>query len=186
MELQSFFRRIITPIALVLVVMAGSIYLYNATLYILKPPWHGLVVNVSAVLMFASIWLGALFSNTMAFFRGASFRERLLVCLFPACVWSAKVWLSAVGIYSWGELMFLLLHHIILGCPVVALVCMGISELWCRAIYRGRTGDRSVRILGFSNLSVLFIGVTLTLLMLWNGGHDYYYLYMDVYTYLFL
>ncbi|GEM_PF-6786548 len=39
--------------------------------------------------MFAGIWLGAMIANTLAFFRGATFGERLLVCLVTPMAWDA-------------------------------------------------------------------------------------------------
>jgi hypothetical protein len=41
-------------------------------------------------------------------------------------------------------------------------------------------------VFALSNSLVLIISFTLVFLMLWNGGHAYYYLYMDMYTKLFL
>ena len=136
--------------------------------------------------MFFSIWLGAMFANTVAFFRGATLRERIIVCLATPVVWSAKILSNFINIYSIGEFFFLFFHHFILGCPVVALLCMGISEIWCRKIYRRKTGDTSMKVFSPGNTTILLAGFLLTTLMLWNGGHDYYYLYMDLYSYLFL
>ena len=186
MQTQSLSRRVIFPIGLVLGGMIVSINAYNQSIHIENRMLYQVVVNGSAALMFLSIWLGPFFGNTIAFFRGASFGERLLVSLFTPLVWSAKVWLGFRGIFSSGEFFFLLLNHVILGCPVVALLTMGLSEIWCRSVYRLRTGDKTMRVLGFGNLSVLFIGAGLTVLMLWNGGHSYYYRYMDLYSRLFL
>jgi len=183
MTKQSICRRVVFPVALVLIVMVISMNAYDLS----RDLKHRLVLaHVSALFMFLSIWMGALFGNTIAYFRGASFRERLLVSLLPPVVWSAKTLYSFVGIYSWGEFAFAVLHNLILGCPVVGLLCMGISEIWCRAVHRKRHGGHSPRILAPANVSVLAAGLILTVLMLWNGGHDYYYLYMDVYSALFL
>ncbi len=186
MQTQSLFRRVVFPIGLVLGVMIVSINAYNLSIHIENRTIYKVVVHGSAALMFLSIWLGPLFGNTIAFFQGASFGERLLVSLFTPVIWGLKVWLDFRGIYSTGESLFLLLHHLILGCPVVALLTMGISEIWCRAIYRLRSKDKAIRVLGFGNLSIFFIGAGLSVLMLWNGGHFYYYKYMDVYSWLFL
>jgi hypothetical protein len=183
---ESVSRRIVFPIALVLGVMIISINLYNLSPRVLRPPWHGLLANTSAALMFAAIWLGALFANTIAYFRGASFKERLLVCLVTPLAWAAKTWTDFFGIFTPWEILFVLLHHLILGAPVVALLCMGLSEIFCRIIHKIRFKGDQVRILGLANVSVLLIGLLSTVLMLWNGGHDYYYRYMDLYTYLFL
>lgn len=185
MEKQSYARRVLFPIAVVLGVMVASSYAYDRSRTIENHTLHLWTAHISALFMMLSIWMGALFANTIAYFRGASFKERLLVCLVVPVVWSIKTWSFFWGIYSPAEMVFLLFHHLILGCPIVGLLCMGISEIWCRAIHRRRTGNLSIRIFSRANVLVLLIGLGSTVGMLWNGGHDYYYLYMDVYTYLF-
>ena len=183
MAKQSYVKRVILPILIVMGMMVLSINIYDLSRSMEN---RTLIANISAVMMFLSIWMGALFGNTMAYFRGASFGERLLVSLATPLVWIAKTLYDFMGIYSPGEFIFLIFHNLILGCPVVALLCMGLSELFCRAIEKKRRGNRSVKIFSRGNTIVLAAGAIMTVLMLWNGGHDYYYLYMDVYTYLFL
>ncbi len=185
-EKQSAFQRVVLPILIVLSVMVVSINVYNYSRAIGNRSLHLFISHISAFFMFLSIWLGALFGNTFSFFRGASFKERLLVCLAPPSIWSAKVLYDFYGIYSLGEFLFLFVHNLIIGCPVVALLCMGLSDIWCRAIYRKRAGNASLKVFALSNTVTLTTGIVLTFMMLWNGGHTYYYFYMDLYTYLFL
>jgi hypothetical protein len=90
------------------------------------------------------------------------------------------------GIFSSGEFLYLFLHHFILGCPLVALLCMGVSEIWCRIFAGRKYGDKSIRVFALSNTSLLVVSFILVFLMLWKGGHAYYYLYMDLYTKIFL
>ena len=186
MKQHSYFRRVILPIILVMGAMIISINVYDLSRHIEGRSLHRILSNGSAVFMFLSIWLGAFFANTLSFFRGATFAERVVVCLATPVVWCAKILYGFIGIYSVGEFFFLFLHHYIIGCPLVALLCMGISEIWCRMIARKRTGDNSIKVFAMSNSSLLIISFTAVCLMLWNGGHSYYYLYMDVYTRLFL
>lgn len=186
MKRQSFFRRVIFPIVLVSGVMVISILIYDAARQITNRTLHSILAHSSAIFMFLSIWLGALFGNTIAFFRGAGFGERLLVCLVPPLLWCAKVLAGLVGIFSSAEFIYLFFHHFILGCPLVALLCMGVSEIWCRIIAGKKSGDRSIKVFALSNTSVLVISFILVFLMLWKGGHTYYYIYMDLYTKLFL
>ena len=183
MEKQSFPQRVLFPLLLVLAVMIISTNAYD---YSRRMENRWLIAHMSAAFMFLSIWMGALFANTLSFFRGAGFGERLFVSLFTPVVWSAKILYSFHGIFSFGEFLFLLVHNLILGCPVVGLLCMGLSEIWCRLIYRRRYGRSSMPLFSPGSFLVFFIGVALTFLMLWNGGHSYYYLYMDVYSRLFL
>jgi hypothetical protein len=166
--------------------MIVSINVYNISRHIENRTLHSILSNSGALFMFLSIWLGALFGNTIAFFRGASFGERIIVSLVPPLVWCAKILYDFIGIYSVGEYFFLIFHHFILGCPLVALLCMAISEIWCRIIAKRKSGQSSPRVFALSNSLVLVISFISVLLMLWNGGHSYYYLYMDVYTRLFL
>ena len=49
-----------------------------------------------------------------------------------------------------------------------------------------KAGDTSLKVLALPNTTLLIISLTAVVLMLWKGGHSYYYLYMDVYTKLFL
>lgn len=186
MRKQGFFRRIILPIVVVMGLMIISINGYDFSRSITNQTLHQTMANTTAMLMFLSIWLGAMIANTIAYFQGATFRERLLVCLVTPVLWSAKVLWYFMGIYSWPEFFFLLLHNIILGPSVVALLCMGLSELWCRAIAKRRTGGASGRVLAPSSLTVLFVGAVGLFVMLYNGGHAYYFVYMDVYTKLFM
>lgn len=186
MQRRSFFHRVVLPIVFVTGVMVVSINVYNLSRHTESRSLHAILSYTGAIFMFLSIWLGALFGNTIAFFRGASFGERLIVCLTPPLLWCAKILYDFIGIYSIGEFFFLAFHHFILGCPLVALLCMGIAEIWCRMIARGRSGYGSPRVFALSNSLVLIISFIVVLLMLWNGGHSYYYLYMDVYTSLFL
>ena len=186
MERQSYVRRVFVPILIVFGVMVLSTLIYDLSRGIANPTIHKIMAHSGAAIMFLSIWTGALFANTMAFFRGASFGERMIVCLATPVIWCAKVLSSFFGIYSIPELFFLLLHHFILGCPLVALLCMGISEIWCRMIARKRSPDRHIRVFALDNSLLLLISFALVTLMLWNGGHSYYYLYMDAYAWLFL
>ena len=183
MAKQTYFRRVIFPILIVMGVMVLSINVYDFSRPIEN---RAFIANLSAAMMFLSIWMGALFGNTMAYFRGASFGERLFVSLATPLLWSAKTLYDFMGIYSFGEFIFLIFHNLIIGCPVVALLCMGLSEIFCRIIEKKRNRMTSLKIFSKGNTTILSAGVILTVLMLWNGGHDYYYLYMDVYTYLFL
>jgi hypothetical protein len=166
--------------------MVVSINVYNLSRHIENRILHSVLSSTGAVFMFLSIWLGALSGNTIAFFKGASFGERLIVCLVPPLIWCAKIIYDFIGIYSVGEYFFLALHHFILGCPLVALLCMGISEIWCRIIAKRKPGYGPIRVFGLNNTLIFIISFIAVVAMLWNGGHAYYYLYMDVYTRLFL
>jgi len=185
MEQLSRIKRLGIPAGLVLVVMLVSINTYDLSRSIPQRGLHLVVSHLSALFMFLSIWTGALFASSMAYFRGATFRERLFVSLLTPIVWDLKVLWDFVGIYSVGEIFFVLLHHLILGPIVVNLMCMGISEIICDRVMIKRTGDVSLRSRR-SGLVLFATGLFFTVVFLWNGGHTYYYFYMDMYTRLFM
>ncbi len=108
MERQSYISRVFVPILVVLSTMVVSTLIYDLSRGIANPTIHKIMAHSGAAFMFLSIWTGALFANTMAFFRGASFGERMLVCLATPVIWCAKVLSSFIGIYSIPELSFLL------------------------------------------------------------------------------
>ncbi len=184
MEKQTVARRIIVPAAIPLGLMIISVNVYDFAGAIQNSALQGIVVYVSASLMFATIWLGPLFVNTLAFFRGADFAERLLASFITPAAWIAKTYADFIGIYSVGELVFLALHPLIFGNIGVNLLCVGISELICRHQWRRRGGD--IPLLALPNTAALGAGIVITFAGLWNGGHTYYYYYMDVYSWLFL
>jgi hypothetical protein len=186
MEKKPVLQRIVFPAAVVLGLMIVSMNLYNASRWWKPQVLHAVFIHLSALGMFAGIWLGALIANTLAFFRGATFGERLLVCLITPIVWDAKVLSDFIGIFSGPELLYACFHAVTLGTIFVAFLCMGLSEIWCRIIYRRRTGNHSVTIMDFKSGLVLIIGFVMTFLLLYNGGHSFYYLYMDMYARIFL
>lgn len=186
MEKKPVLQRIVFPAAVVLALMIVSVNLYNASRWWEPPILQAFFIHLSALGMFASIWLGATIANTLAFFRGATFGERLLVCLVTPMVWDAKVLFDFIGIFSGAEVLYACFHAVIMGPVFVALLCMGISEIWCRIIYRRRTGDRFVKIMDFKSGLVLIVGFVMAFLLLYNGGHSFYYLYMDLYSRIFL
>jgi hypothetical protein len=183
---QSLARRVLFPVALVAGIMVISSLLYDQSRNLSPTLLHRLLANVGAAGLFVSIWLGAFIAHPIAFFRGAGYGERLLAALATPVLWSATVLARFIGIYSPGEFAFLFLHHLVLGAPVVALLCMAISEIVCRVVLRRRSGDRAIRILDGRSITPLVAGLALVTAMLWKGGHTYYYWYMDLYTKLFL
>ena len=183
---QSLARRLLFPVALVTGLMVASSLMYDQARTIENQILHRGLAHLSAIVMFATIWLGAFIAHPIAFFRGAGYGERMLAGTATAMIWSATVLARFIGIYSPGEFLFLFFHHLVLGAPVVSLLCMAISEIVCRAVARRKTGDETLRVFAWQSTLTLTISLTLVVTMLWKGGHTYYYWYLDLYTKLFL
>jgi hypothetical protein len=141
MERRSVYQRVLMPILVVLGVMILSGFIYDGSRRLENRSLHWVLSHIGALMLFLSLWLGAFFGNTLAFFKGASFGERIVVCLATPVVWCAQVLYAFVGIFSLGEIFFLLFHHFILGCLLVALLCMALSDIGCRWVYRRRSQE---------------------------------------------
>lgn len=183
---QSLARRLLFPIALVTGLMVASSLVYDFARTVENPALHRGLAHAGAAAMFVSIWLGAFIAHPIAFFRGAGYGERMLAGTVTAMIWSATVLARFIGIYSPGEFVFLFFHHLVLGAPLVSLLCTAISEIVCRAITRRRTDDPAFRVFAWQSTLTLAVSLTLVVTMLWKGGHTYYYWYMDLYTKFFL
>jgi hypothetical protein len=141
------------------------------------------ILYPSVILMFLSIWLGPLFVVPFAFKRGAAPMERYLASLVTPALWVIKTIWSFVGIYSLLEVLFLLVHPFIMGNIGVNILSVGLAELACRIRHRG---DEGVKVFSPATGIFLVAGLVITFAGLWNGGHSYYYVFMDLYTLLFL
>ena len=183
---QNLARRLLFPVALVTGLMVVSSLMYDQARTIDNHILHRGLAHAGAAGMFISIWLGAFIAHPIAFFRGAGYGERILAGTATAMIWSTTVLAGFIGIYSPGEFLFLFFHHLVLGAPVVSLLCMAISEIVCRMIARRKTGDETLRVFAWQSTLTLAVSLTLVVTMLWKGGHTYYYGYMDLYTKLFL
>ncbi len=186
MEKKSVFHRIFLPAAIVILVMIFSKIIYNASRSIDNWTLHQLVATVSIVFLFLSHWIGPLFANTIAYFNGASFAERIGVCMAaPVVKIAINLW-DFIGVYSFGEFLFLIFHSLIIGPVFIGLLCMGVSEIGCRLIHQRKITDSGVRILALNNVAVLGIGFSMTALMLYSGGHFYFHnIFSVVYTAIF-
>ncbi len=187
MKKQNFARRVVQPIILVTGIMLLSMLVYDLSGTIKSRILHDATSTISALFLFLSIWLGGLIANTIAFFRGATFKERIGICLVAPLIWSFMVMSQLYGIYSMGEFFFFLLHPLILGCPVAGLLCLSISELWCRKIHNYKYPRTALKVFQFGNVSLLILSFSLTFLFLWEAGHFYVYnIYMRIHAQLFI
>ncbi|MGC9325945.1 MAG: hypothetical protein ACP5G0_14480, partial [Desulfomonilia bacterium] len=95
-------RRVVLPPGLVILIMVISSVGYTWSIHVAQENLllASILANVGALLMFISIWLGAFIAHPMALRAGASFGERILVCLIPPFAWATKEMVGAACIYS--------------------------------------------------------------------------------------
>ena len=134
MTKRNLFSRVGIPIAVVMIPMIISVNAYDFVRTVESKGLHQFLANLTAMVMFLTIWLGALIANPISYFMGASFKERILVSIATPVVQAIKIVYGYIGIYSTGETFFLFLHSFVFGLILITLFFMGISELFCRTI----------------------------------------------------
>ena len=186
LERKPIYIRIGLPVGVVLGTMMVSMTVYNLSGHIGSESVRSMTADISAIFMFISIWLGALVADSLAFFFGAKFWERCFASLVAPFVWGAKYLFMVWGVYSLGETLYMFLCPIVIGCPAVALLCIGISEIGCRTILKLKADPAAPRIFELGNTVVLLAGAGLATLLLWDGTYFYSHnIYMPLYWMLF-
>jgi hypothetical protein len=178
--------RIVIPAAIVVIIMVVSINLYNyaPALSMNYPGLGRFAANISALGMFISIWLGVFIAHPLAFWAGASMKERFVVSFSTPVIWCAKLLMNTSCIYSGLDLTFWVFYPLIVGIIGTTLLNMGISEIICRQIL-SRKYPLSVKAMSPSVVIILLIGLITVPMTLMNGGTVYFYIFVDFYTMLF-
>ena len=179
-------HRIVIPVGIVVLVMVVAIngYDYAPRLIQFSPGLSHILSNICALGMFVSIWLGVFIAHPMAFFAGASVKERLVVSFITPVIWSTKLLVGSSAIYSGGDLFFWVFYPLIPGVMGATALNIGISEMICRTIMKKRD-PRSISVLAPSAVTPLLIGLIIVPLSLYKGGTVFFYFFVDCYTWLF-
>jgi len=186
MDQKTFYKRVLVPAGIVMLLMILSINVYNISpvIGINHPGLSRVISNISALFMLISIWFGAFIVHPLAYRAGASMKERVLTGLITPLVWSAKMVYGAGCIYAGWELAYWSFHPLIVGVIGVALLEMGIAEIVCRLAYR-KKAPIPEKVMQPSVVIMLLAGLILVPVALWNGGTFLFYIFVDIYTALF-
>ncbi len=186
MEENPLFKRAIIPAMIIITAMILSGLCYDLSRSLGTGLLRKVILYPSVIIMFLSTWLGPIFVVPMAFRRGAKPLERYLAAMAAPLLWTIKTLYYFTGLYSISELLFLLFHPFVLGCIGVNILCIGSAELVMRHLERRREGRDAIQLFAPGPVLMSVTGLVITFLGLWNGGHSYYYIYMDIYSALFL
>jgi hypothetical protein len=183
---KNVFQRIVIPVGIVVLLMTVAINVYNhaPSLIQTSPALSRVLSNISALGMFVSIWLGVYIAHPMAFFAGASMKERFVVSFSLPVIWSIKLLAGSSTIYSGGDLAFWVFYPLITAGIGATLLNMGISEIICRMISSKRY-PHAISVLTPSVVIIFLIGLIIVPLSLYKGGTVFFYFFVDCYTWLF-
>ncbi|MFH2131300.1 MAG: hypothetical protein ABIK68_13075 [bacterium] len=183
----SFRKRVVIPVAAILCVWGISTLIYNHAWRFLDPSLHRPLAIVSAILMAAAISGGTFIIYPVAFFRGASPRERGLACLVTPIVWNVKEMLVFPDFYSFGERLYYGFTPLFLGVLASTIFQMGLSESACRLYLRRKKGTAVGPVFGIAPVSLMLGGMlSLYGFSIWDEGVGFWYIYQGLYQALFL
>ncbi|MBN2243385.1 MAG: hypothetical protein JW793_11920 [Acidobacteria bacterium] len=186
-ERQSFRKRFAFPLSIVFGCWATSTLIYNNAWRFLDPQFHRPLAVVCVILMGASIIFGPAWIYPVAFFRGASLRERVVACLITPFAWILKELVMMPSSYSIGEKMYNLFNPLFLGTISLAVIEMGICEIACRWAAHKRSAVPARRVFSAGPIAAVLAGLCAVYFFnLWGDRVGFWYIHQSIYQYLFM
>ena len=184
-DAPSFVRRFVIPTSVGLGVLVVLFRTYYGSWYVENRSVHWLLTDVVGALYGAYLMFNVFLIYPWLARRGARPVERVVGALAPTLFWCAKEVVRMAGFFSVGESFFFLLFPIQFNIVLMAFGQIGICEIGRRIVER-RRGDAEVRVL--TALPVLAIAIMVLMAVFTNhdGGVRYFFLYNDLYRFLFL
>jgi hypothetical protein len=141
------------------------------------------VMNILARGRILSLLFGGLIIYPILFFRGATLRERVLGSLALPLAYLVTAIIRAAAFFPIGEALYYGLNTITMGSFFLQIALIGLADLLCRW-WMGRTDGRPF--INQSQIAAVLIGALAAFLILaWNGGEAWFYVYQQGYRLLF-
>jgi len=160
MHETTFGKRIMVPVGIVLLTMLVTSIIYDQSWKLKDIGPIGLVISISNILLFASIFFGAFFIYPMTFFRGAGTVERVIASFIPLMVWMIKEIIRISAVFSIGESLYFSLNPMFIFLFCFAIFQMGICELICKWRLKKRKG-KNIKVLSTPTGKLFFGGTGL-------------------------
>jgi hypothetical protein len=181
----SFVRRFVIPASFGLGVFLVLFRTYYASWYIENRCVHWLLTDVVGALYGVYVMFNVLFIYPWLVRRGARPAERVVGALLPTLFWCAKEVVRMADFFPLGQSLFFLLFPIHFNIVLMALGQMGICEVTSRIVEK-RRGNAEVRVLTCLPVLAIVIMVLMAVFTNHDGGVSYFFLYNDLYRYLFI
>ena len=179
-----FRERLVTPVLVVFVVMTLSWIAYNLAWRLENDTLHRVVASVSGTLLFLSVALGPLVVYCMAYFRGATLKERIGASLVNPFLWATKECLRLCISFSLLESVYYYFNPLNVWLAFGIAAEMALAEMICRQRRRGQGAD--IRVLHPTAVAVLLISLSLVVsLYLWGEGENMYAIFLEGYRVFF-
>jgi hypothetical protein len=175
-----FRERFFSPVLAVFVVMTVSWLGYNLAWRLESITLHRVLASVSGVLLFLSVALGALAVYWMAYFRGASLKERITASLINPFLWATKECIRLSVAFSFLECVYYYVNPLNVWLAFLVTAEMALAEILCRQRRRSQGAD--IPVLHPAAVTILLISLSLFVsLYLWGEGENVYAKFLEGY-----
>ncbi|MBW2181219.1 MAG: hypothetical protein JRG81_12770, partial [Deltaproteobacteria bacterium] len=160
-----FIKRFIFPLILVVAIRVISSVIYNSSSALPVGLVRDLLINTFGPITFFSLWFFAFIGPPIAYFRGATFIERLIVAFINPVMWIISIESKIACQFSGIEMVYFFFLPWTFGIMCVTLFEFSISEIICRFIHRQRFKEivsvfhPAVLILLFTGLLGTYVGL---------------------------
>ena len=179
-----FRERFVTPVLVVFVVMSLSWMAYNLAWRLESTALHRSLASLSGTLLLLSVAFGTLLVYPMAFFRGATCKERVTASLINPLLWATKECIRISISFSFFECVYYYANPLNVWLAFGVIAEMALAELLCRHTLRKRVDE--VRVLHPVAVAALLISLALVVsLYLWGEGENVYAMFLDGYRVFF-
>lgn len=185
MPKNSFGKRFLIPVTIVLAVMVGSRIVYFNSCLIDNDTVYKYVAIVSGLVHFFSIGFGALFIYPNAYFNGAGRRERVIACLITPLVWNFFEIFKMNKVFPFLESLYYGLNSLALLTFTGTFAMMGICEMVCRYLERKRGGEVKI-VTAAPIISIVTLFIVIYITAIWGNGAHWFYIFMNGYLSLFV
>lgn len=150
-----------------------------------NPLLYRLLANGLSLVRIVALLGGGLLIYPPMYFRGATARERLLGVFVVPAAYMVSEMLRVTAYFSLPESIYYGFNSVVLGSFFLQLAWLGIADLACRWWVRRRSG-RPQRVVGWLQPAGIVVGFgALYVLLLWEGGVHWFYVYQQGYRLLF-
>ncbi len=179
-----FRERFVTPVTVVFVIMTLSWLAYNVAWKLESATLHHILASVSGTLLFFSVALGTLVVYSMAYFRGASLKERIAASLINPFLWATKECIRLSVSFSLFECVYYYANPLNVWLAFGVTAEMALAEMLCRQ--RSRRQGADIRVLHPTAVVVLLTSLSLVVsLYAWGEGENVYAIFLEGYRFFF-
>jgi hypothetical protein len=167
-----------------LLLMTCSWVIYNLAWRLDNHLIHRLLALVSGTLLFLSVAFGAVIVYSLAYFRGASLRERVIASSITSFIWMTKECARLYISFSLPECLYYYFNVLNIGLVCVLCMEMSLSEMICRWVLKRR--GQNIKVIILPAMATAGIGFAVLLLIFITGqGETFYARYLELYRFFF-